>query len=91
MVFDLEGQIAGHEVQQAVSADVRRAEHLTQIPLAGGDLPGIESSEFVVVLLIPDMHGPNRSRLMLSPFTRAHIDRAEHVNARIKPQGQTSS
>jgi hypothetical protein len=29
-----------------------------------GDLPGIESSEPVVVLLIPDMHGPNRSRLL---------------------------
>jgi hypothetical protein len=29
-----------------------------------GDLPGIESSESVVVLLIPDMHGPNRSRLL---------------------------
>lgn len=28
------------------------------------DLPGIDSSESVVVLLIPDMHGPNRSRLM---------------------------
>ena len=28
------------------------------------DLPGIESSETVVVLLIPDMHGPNRSRLL---------------------------
>ena len=30
----------------------------------GDDLPGIESSESVVVLLIPDMHGPNRSRLL---------------------------
>ncbi|HXO12064.1 MAG TPA: PucR family transcriptional regulator, partial [Mycobacterium sp.] len=29
-----------------------------------GDLPGIESSESVVVLLIPDMHGANRSRLL---------------------------
>jgi hypothetical protein len=29
-----------------------------------GDLPGIDSSESVVVLLIPDMHGPNRSRLL---------------------------
>jgi PucR C-terminal helix-turn-helix domain len=29
-----------------------------------GDLPGIESSESVVVLLVPDMHGPNRSRLL---------------------------
>jgi PucR C-terminal helix-turn-helix domain len=29
-----------------------------------GDLPGIELSESVVVLLIPDMHGPNRSRLL---------------------------
>ena len=29
-----------------------------------GDLPGIETSESVVVLLIPDMHGPNRSRLL---------------------------
>jgi hypothetical protein len=29
-----------------------------------GDLPGIESSESVAVLLIPDMHGPNRSRLL---------------------------
>ena len=30
----------------------------------GDDLPGIESSESVVVLLVPDMHGPNRSRLL---------------------------
>ena len=29
-----------------------------------GDLPDIESSESVVLLLIPDMHGPNRSRLL---------------------------
>jgi hypothetical protein len=29
-----------------------------------GDLPGIDASESVVVLLIPDMHGPNRSRLL---------------------------
>src|SRR3984885_8978994 len=29
-----------------------------------GDLPGIESSESVVVLLVPDMQGPNRSRLL---------------------------
>jgi PucR C-terminal helix-turn-helix domain len=29
-----------------------------------GDLPGIPSSDSVVVLLIPDMHGPNRSRLI---------------------------
>jgi hypothetical protein len=29
-----------------------------------GDLPGIESSESVVILLIPDTHGPNRSRLL---------------------------
>jgi hypothetical protein len=29
-----------------------------------GDLPGIDSAESVVVLLIPDMHGPNRSRLL---------------------------
>jgi DNA-binding PucR family transcriptional regulator len=29
-----------------------------------GDLPGIEDSDSVVVLLIPDMHGPNRSRLL---------------------------
>ena len=29
-----------------------------------GDLPGIDSSEAVVVLLIPDMHGPSRSRLL---------------------------
>ena len=29
-----------------------------------GDLPGIHSSDSVVVLLIPDMHGPNRSRLL---------------------------
>jgi hypothetical protein len=29
-----------------------------------GDLPGIEPSESVVVLLVPDMHGPNRSRLL---------------------------
>jgi hypothetical protein len=28
------------------------------------DLPGIDSSESVVVLLVPDMHGPNRSRLL---------------------------
>lgn len=28
------------------------------------DLPGIEASESVVVMLIPDMHGPNRSRLL---------------------------
>jgi hypothetical protein len=28
------------------------------------ELPGIESSESVVVLLIPDVHGPNRSRLL---------------------------
>jgi hypothetical protein len=28
------------------------------------ELPGIESSESVVVLLVPDMHGPNRSRLL---------------------------
>ena len=30
----------------------------------GDDLPGIESSESVVALLIGDMHGPNRSRLL---------------------------
>ena len=30
----------------------------------GEDLPGIDSSESVVVLLVPDMHGPNRSRLL---------------------------
>lgn len=30
----------------------------------GDDLPGVESSESVVVLLIPDMHGSNRSRLL---------------------------
>jgi hypothetical protein len=30
----------------------------------GDDLPGIDSSESVVVLLIPDMHGANRSRLL---------------------------
>jgi hypothetical protein len=29
-----------------------------------GDLPGIDSSESVVLLLVPDMHGPNRSRLL---------------------------
>lgn len=29
-----------------------------------GDLPGIDASESVVILLIPDMHGPNRSRLL---------------------------
>ena len=29
-----------------------------------GDLPGIDASESVVVLLVPDMHGPNRSRLL---------------------------
>ncbi len=29
-----------------------------------GDLPGIDSSDSVVALLIPDMHGPNRSRLL---------------------------
>ena len=28
------------------------------------DLPGIDSAESVVVLLVPDMHGPNRSRLL---------------------------
>ncbi len=28
------------------------------------DLPGIDSVESVVVLLVPDMHGPNRSRLL---------------------------
>jgi hypothetical protein len=28
------------------------------------DLPGIHASESVVVLLVPDMHGPNRSRLL---------------------------
>jgi hypothetical protein len=28
------------------------------------ELPGIESSESVVVFLVPDMHGPNRSRLL---------------------------
>ena len=28
------------------------------------DLPGIDTSESVVVLLVPDMHGPNRSRLL---------------------------
>jgi hypothetical protein len=30
----------------------------------GDDLTGIDASESVVVLLIPDMHGPNRSRLL---------------------------
>ena len=30
----------------------------------GGDLPGIESAESLAVLLVPDMHGPNRSRLL---------------------------
>jgi DNA-binding PucR family transcriptional regulator len=29
-----------------------------------GDLPGIDAGESVVVLLVPDMHGPNRSRLL---------------------------
>jgi hypothetical protein len=29
-----------------------------------GDLPGIDSSEAVVLLLVPDMHGANRSRLL---------------------------
>ena len=29
-----------------------------------GDLPGIDSSESVVLLLVPDMHGPNRPRLL---------------------------
>ncbi len=29
-----------------------------------GDLPGIDASESVVLLLVPDMHGPNRSRLL---------------------------
>jgi len=29
-----------------------------------GDLPGIDASESVVVLLVPDMHGSNRSRLL---------------------------
>src|SRR5205085_4280878 len=28
------------------------------------DLPGVDAGESVVVLLIPDMHGPNRSRLL---------------------------
>jgi hypothetical protein len=30
----------------------------------GGDLPGIDSSESVVLLLVPDVHGANRSRLL---------------------------
>jgi hypothetical protein len=30
----------------------------------GDDLPGVDSSESVVVLLVGDMHGPNRSRLL---------------------------
>ncbi len=30
----------------------------------GDDLPGIDGSESVVVLLIPDVHGPSRSRLL---------------------------
>jgi hypothetical protein len=30
----------------------------------GDDMPGIDASESVVVLLIPDMHGLNRSRLL---------------------------
>ena len=30
----------------------------------GDDLPGVESSESLVALLVPDMHGPNRSRLL---------------------------
>ncbi len=29
-----------------------------------GDLPGVDAAESVVLLLIPDMHGPNRSRLL---------------------------
>jgi hypothetical protein len=29
-----------------------------------GDLPGIDSADSVVLLLVPDMHGPNRSRLL---------------------------
>jgi hypothetical protein len=28
------------------------------------DLPGVDAGESVIVLLIPDMHGPNRSRLL---------------------------
>jgi hypothetical protein len=30
----------------------------------GDDLPGVDSSESIVVLLVGDMHGPNRSRLL---------------------------
>ncbi|HEX3678318.1 MAG TPA: helix-turn-helix domain-containing protein, partial [Galbitalea sp.] len=59
-----------------------------------GDLPGIESSEDVGVLLIPDMHGPNRSRLLrelqdrravVGPFrtwTQAHSSYRRVVQAR---------
>jgi PucR C-terminal helix-turn-helix domain len=58
------------------------------------DLPGIDSSESVVVLLIPDMHGPNRSRLLrevrdrravVGPartWTRAHSSYRRALQAR---------
>ncbi len=52
----------------------------------GDDLPGIESSESVVVLLIPDMHGPNRSRLL----RELHDRRAVVGPARIWTQAHSS-
>ena len=39
----------------------------------GDDLPGIEASESVVVLLIPDAHGLNRSRLLREVRDRSAI------------------
>jgi DNA-binding PucR family transcriptional regulator len=51
-----------------------------------GDLPGIESSESVVVLLVPDMHGPNRSRLL----RELHDRRAVVGPARPWAQAQSS-
>ena len=39
----------------------------------GDDLPGIEASESVVVLLIPDVHGLNRSRLLREVRDRSAI------------------
>jgi hypothetical protein len=58
------------------------------------DLPGIESAESVVVLLVPDMHGPNRSRLLRElqgrramvgparPWTQAHSSYHRILRAR---------
>jgi hypothetical protein len=52
----------------------------------GDDLPGIDASESVVVLLIPDMHGLNRSRLL-----RELADRRAIVGpARIWTQAHSS-